>query len=250
MEAPLKIKLQPRDIQIMKFVFACRVVTYDQIARRHFPNTSVVIARRRIRNLAEHGYFKTGHVLIAKYVERTIQPLPPVWPQIGEKWNFHVDKPHFKSESPGHDVRMTELILRFEKLTNFRSFFTENLLQSSSALRSDPRFRDLDGIQPDGILVVKDQNGAELFYAIELEISKKTPERYREKLLGYYLARGIDGVLYICSTPQIAAVVARADREIRRDRDSIVRFLSEQDALAATEKMIFLNDEEVPVELC
>jgi hypothetical protein len=56
--------------------------------------------------------------------------------------------------------------------------------------------------------------------------------------------------LYICSTPQIAAVVARADREIRRDRDSIVRFLSEQDALAATEKMIFLNDEEVPVELC
>jgi hypothetical protein len=140
----------------MKFVFACRVATYDQIARRHFAKTSVVVARRRIRNLAEQGYFKIGHILIGNYVERTVQALPIVWPQIGEKWLFHVDNPHFKSESSGHDVRMTELFLRFEKLTNFRSFFTENLIQSSSALRSDPRFRDLDGIQPDGILVVKD----------------------------------------------------------------------------------------------
>lgn len=233
----------------MKFVFACRVVTYDQIARRHFPKISIAIARRRIRNLAEQGYFKLGHILIGKYVERTVQPLPLVWPQIDEKWLFHVDNPHFKSESSGHDVRMTELILRFEKLTNFRSFLTENLLQSSSALMSDPRFRDLDRIQPDGILIVRDQTGAERLYAVELEISKKTPERYREKLLGYYLARGIDGVLYVCSTPQIAAVVARADREIRRERDSIVRFLAEPDALATTDKMIFVNDEEVPVEL-
>ncbi len=233
----------------MKFVFACRVATYGQIARRHFSKTSVVIARRRIRNLTEQGYFRIGHVLIGKYVERTVQPLPLVWPQICEKWLFHVDSPHFKSESPGHDVRMTELILRFEKLTSFRSFLTENLLQSSSDLIEDPRLRDLEGIQPDGILIVRDQKGAERLYAVELEISKKTPERYREKLLGYYLARGIDGVLYICSTPQIAAVVARADREIRRERDSIVRFLFEQDALASTDKMIFVNDEEVPVEL-
>ncbi len=246
----MKLMIQQRDIQIMKFVFACRVVTYDQITRRHFPKTAARVARRRIRNLALHGYFKLGHIGIADNVHRTVQPTPAVWPLIGEKWPFNVDKPHYKSESIEHDVRMAEIVMRFEKLTGYRSFFTENLLQSSSAIANDPRFRDLDKVQPDGILTVQDQNGIEKTFAIELELSKKVPDRYQEKFINYYLARGIDAVLYITSDTQIAAVVARADREIGKERDPIVRFLSEKTALIPGSKMIFTNGQEPEIELC
>lgn len=245
----MKLELQPRDIQIMKFVFACRVVTYDQITRRHFPKTAARVARRRIRNLALQGYFKLGHVGVADNVHRTVQPLPELWPLIDEKWPFAVDRPHYKSESIEHDVRMTELLMRFEKLKTYRSFFTENLLQSSSILATDPRFRDLENIQPDGILTVQDLNGALKTYAVELELSKKVPERYQQKFINYYLARGIDAVLYVTSNTLIEAVVARADREIGKDRDSIVRFLSEKNALASGPTMSFTHHPEPQIDL-
>jgi hypothetical protein len=245
----MKLELQPRDTQIMKFAFACRVVTYDQITRRHFPKTAARVARRRIRNLALQGYFKLGHIGVGDNIHRTVQPLPELWPLIGEKWPFAVDCPHYKSESPDHDVRMTELLMRFEKLKSYRSFFTENLLQSSSALANDPRFRDLENVQPDGILTVEDPNGSLKTYAVELELNKKDPERYRQKFINYYLARGIDAVLYVTSNTQIEAVVARADREIGRDRDSIVRFISEKNALAPGPTMQFTHDQEPQIDL-
>ncbi len=245
----MKLELQPRDIQIMKFVFACRVVTYDQITRRHFPKTAARVARRRIRNLALQGYFKLGLVELSEKVHRTVQPLPAIWPFIGEKWPFIVDQPHYKSESPDHDVRMTEIVMRFEKLKSYGSFFTENLLQSSSALAEDPRFRDLEKIQPDGILTVQDQNGAVRIYAVELELSRKSLELYRQKFIDYYLARGIDGVLYISSKRDIEGVIAKIDQEFSHDRSSIVRFAFEQAVISDIPKLCFSNQKEPLVEL-
>jgi len=245
----LKLELQARDIQIMKFVFACRVVTYDQIIRRHFPKTHVVVARRRIRRLADCGYFKVGMLELAGKAIRIVQPLPLLWPLIQEKWPFSVDAPHFKSESQEHDVRLAEVVLRFERLKGYRSFLTENLLQSSSALAEDPRFRDMAKFQSDGALTFEDRDGRLRIYAVEFEFSKKTPERYRQKLTDYYLARGIDGVLYVSPEREIERLVARIDGEISQDRESIVRFASEESALKDQEKITFSIREEPSIEL-
>src|SRR5207253_7728031 len=98
----LKIEVQARDIQILKFVFACRAVSYDQIIRRHFPKTHEVVARRRIRKLADCGYLKVSVMELFGKVARVVQPLPQIWPLIREKWSLEVDTPHFKSESLEH----------------------------------------------------------------------------------------------------------------------------------------------------
>jgi hypothetical protein len=233
----------------MKFVFACRAVTYDQIARRHFPKTNEIVVRRRIRRLADAGYLKIGVIDLAGKVVRVVQPLPAMWPVISEKWQFAVDTPHFKSESPEHDVRMAEVFMRLEKLTSYRSFFTENLLQSSTALAEDPRFKDAARIQSDGALTVVDAKGVSKIYAVELELSKKTPDRYRQKFIDYYLAHSLDGVLYVSPEREVVSLVARIDQEISRDRDSIVHFAFESSVLSANPKIIFSNREEQKIEL-
>ncbi len=233
----------------MKFVFACRAVTYDQIVRRHFPKTREVLARRRVRRLADSGYFKINIIELNGKAVRIVQPCPAMWPLICEKWPLMIDTPHFKSESPEHDVRMAEVFLRFEQLSCFRSFFTENLLQSSLALAEDPRFKDAVKAQSDGALTVVDEKGDLRVYAVELELSKKSPDRYRQKFIDYYLARGIDGVLYISPEREIASLIARVDKEIRSDRESIVRFCYEADAISTGQKLIFSNHEVSHLEL-
>ena len=245
----MKVEVQARDIQVMKFVFACRAVTYDQILRRHFPKTHKVVAWRRIRRLAIDGYFKVSVLEIRGRAVRVVQPLPKMWPLIIKKWPFAVEMPHYKSESPEHDVGVAEIFLRFEKLKCFRSFFTENLLQSSITLAEDPRFKETAKLQSDGALVISDPKGEQRVYALEYELSKKSPDRYRQKFIDYYLARGIDGVLYISSEREVASLIARIDEEISQDRDSIVRFCFELSALSANPKMIFSTRERANLEL-
>ena len=132
-------------------------------------------------------------------------------------------KPYFKSESV--------------------DFKTENLLQSSSALADDPVYRDLVNIQADGALTLKDHQGQSYLYAIEFEISKKTLERYRQKLSVYYQAGGLDGVIYICGNQEIADAIAITDREIRTGKDSIVYLATELSVLGNEGKVFFKNVE-------
>lgn len=160
-----------------------------------------------------------------------------------------MDTPHFKSESVDHDVRAAEIFMRLEKLKCYRSFFPENLLQSSLALSEDPRFRDLAKIQADGALTVQDSGGSLRIYGIELELSKKCPERYHQKLVDYYLARGIDGVIYISPKQEILNAVARMDQEVRTDRDSILYLGLEDRVLEARDKITFINVNERLLEL-
>ena len=123
------------------------------------------------------GFFKVGTLELNGHCARIVQPMPTVWPYICEKFPFTIETPHFKSESPEHDVRATEVFMRFEKLECYRTFFTENLLQSSLAFVEDERFADVVRMQPDGVLIVSDAKKTERVYAVELELSKKSPAR-------------------------------------------------------------------------
>ncbi len=237
----MKLQLQPRDIQIMKFVFACRAVTYDQIVRRHFHAVDKKTAWKRLRRLSKCGFFKINSIEINGKSVKVVQPLATIWPAIREKWTFSIDTPHFKSESVEHDVRMAEVILQFERLKCFRSLFTENLLQSSLALAEDPRFKDAVKLQSDGVLTFVDGRGELQAYGVELELSKKSPERYREKLVNYYLAHGLDGVLYVSPEREIQRLLARVDEEIRSERESILYFSYERDVVSRISPLIFSN---------
>jgi len=180
-----------------------------------------------------------------KYVETTEK----AWKAIREQWSFEVDRPHYRSESPLHDLRLNEVLFRFEKLNCFRSFYTENLLQSSSALAQEPNLRDLAKLQADGAMTVVGPDNRILTYGIELESSKKTPERYREKVASYYLARRIRGVIYICSEQEILNSLARIDTEVRGENKSFLFTALESEVLKSEGKMFFKSTQEHGIEL-
>lgn len=235
----MAIDIQPRDLKIMRHVFAHRVLTYDQVRRKFFPKSFETVARNRIRKLAKHGYLRSFGAERDGALIRCLSVTEKAWPLISEKWGFDIDSPHFRSESIEHDFRLAEIALRFEGLKSFVRFLPENLLQSSSALAADPLFRDTISLQSDGVLILKDVNGGSIHYAIEYEISKKAPDRYFRKLQGYYQAGGIDGVLYVCGNQEIATTVAQADRQARTGNESVVFLTAESSVLKSESKIIF-----------
>lgn len=245
----MSLILQKRDIQILKHVYAYRAVCVDQICERYFSKAFRTVGPRRIRKLILDGFlgsFVTGDLAnIHRYVQLTEKG----WKVIREHWDYEIDSPHFKSESPIHDLRLAYVAASFERLSTFKNIFTENLLQSSKALSDDDRLKALSVLQADGALVLSPPNAQLYFYGLEMEISKKNPERYREKLLNYYMAKNIDGVLYVSDSQMILDAVARADAEIRSKRVSILHLALEKNVLSSVGRIHFEKADGGSIEL-
>lgn len=239
----MKIVVQHRDREILKYVFVFRVVTYDQVRRRFFPANKDSAARRRIRRLCDVDLLRAFFVQRDKKPVKCLGLTEKGWSVIARSWSFEIDRPHFQSESAEHDIRLAGIHSRFEKLTLYADFLSENVLQSSSVLKDKPEYRDLINIQADGALALKDPSGRRYLYAVELEVSRKTIERYQKKLTAYYRVGGIDGVIYICADQEINDLVARVDREIRTTKESIVYLGDESSVLNGQGKMFLKNVE-------
>lgn len=239
----MKLVLQNRDREILKYAFTFRVVTYEQIRKRYFSTNKDSAARKRIRDLCNAKLLTSFFIQPNKKPVKCVSLNANAWKHIVEKWDFDIDQPLFKSESPDHDVRLAEVHSKFESLTLYSDFKTENIMQSAPSLASNPEYRDLINIQADGALALKDKSGNKFLYAIELEISKKTIDRYQKKLSAYYRTGGIDGVIYICANQEIKDLIARTDKEIRTTKKSIVYLGEETSVLKSSGKMFFKNVE-------
>jgi len=233
------IEIQSRDTKIMRHLFRHRVMTYEQISRKFFSRKHGATTRNRLRKLVQHGFLRVFGVGVDGDLIRCYGLTEKAWPHIEHGWGVEIDKPHFRSESVVHDIGLAGVVQKFEGLSLFENFLSENVLQSSSALQMDPIFGAAVTLQSDGVLVAKDGAGGTVNYAIEYEVSKKAPDRYVRKLGGYYQASGIDGVLYVCGGQEIADAIARADRKARTGADSIVYFASENSVLKSENRIIF-----------
>ena len=245
----MAVELQKRDREILKFVYAFRVSSFAQIQGRYFKNIFRTVGSRRIRQLTEAGYLRTFVVGEGEFEYRYVRLTDKGWNEIRELWPFEIDNPHLKSESPIHDLRLADLFSSFERLSSFNQLMTENLLQSSSALAEDPKFGALAKLQADGALILTPPNSETYVYGVELETSKKAPDRYCDKLLNYYIATGLDGVLYIADKQATLDAVARADADVRSNRESILHFALEKDVLASTGRINFKNVTGAEIEL-
>ena len=234
-----RIEIQARDRRILEFVFKFRAATYGQIKQRFFPAQHESTSRNRINALCKAGYLKSLSIEKNGFQMKCVTPLPKCWSEIANSWDYNVSNPLYGSESIEHDLRLVDIIHKFEGLKWFNKYFSENLLQSSSDLSRDPAFYDVALLQPDGILKLKHTDGTSLMYAFEYEITKKAPDRYQKKIESYYKARGIDGVLYICGNQEIFDCIARTDKELHRETTSCVFSATENSVLRSKDLIKF-----------
>lgn len=235
------VELGVRDLEIFKYIFSSRVVLLNQISEKFFPGTHPAISAKRMRKLELGGYIKPGALLQNGRFQKYFLANDKSLEAARQLWKFKIDNPHFKSESVEHDVRLTSLRLKLEKLKCFRSIFPENLLQSSSALTEDPVLGDFVRVQSDAALVVTLDNLKQVVFAIELELHSKGLPRYKEKLSVYYLRNNVEGVLYVCPEPAVIKCLQEADALVRGKRNSLLYFSLEENALSDPSKITFTS---------
>ena len=229
-----------RDVRIMQFAFEQRALSFEQIHRRFFELTKQPTVHYRLGRLIKDGY-------LSKYGQTRNGPLIFVYGLKGkgfdkarEGYRFEIAEPYFKSDSPLHDISLTDVRVRLEKYQMFADYISENMLQACSGLANSPEYQPFAQINSDAVLVLKGPN-KKFRVALEFEASSKKGFRYRKKLMQYYLSPEIVAVFYVCRDRHIENLIRNADAEFESQFESKIYTCQEDVVHSGISPLPFTN---------
>ena len=244
-----KVVLTKRDQDILLFIFEQKIVAFEQIHSKFFQNVSRNRSLTRLNKL-----WKSGHLLkINKY---TPQNKPITMYEVQSKGIKAIKEYRscknkvlgIKSDSPFHDCVLAQLRIKLENCNEIVEYYTENGIKYLEYGEKESDLAPFIKLRSDGILKIKGIHQTYLF-AFEYERSKKSLERYHQKLLQYYFEKGISVVLYVCNNDHIKNLIVEADKMICDKFDSKIFIINEKEFLSSTKKIQFKNLNNTKFEL-
>jgi hypothetical protein len=204
--------IQERDQEILRKISKYAVLSTNQIGNLLFHGVAHTTMMRRLRALEK-----------AKYIHRGV-PLDDgtnTWMLGLEGRRFLNQKPSFmfmNRNTIGHDVLLNDVRILLESL-NLGHDWTPEWVMKSRAMRND-RHRQSERVIPDG-LMIEPVNGKSTVFAMELERTRKSQQRYDKVLYQYSLKATVDVIWYITKDLSIANAVIEAGRERRFPMDRL-----------------------------
>ncbi len=203
----LNVMLTVRDIEILESLYSNCVMTYSQIASRHFPNVAKPTVINRLSKLESAGFIRRERIprmelgrdknavgVVFQVTRTGIVELRQR--QLGKEFKPQPIK--FHPYTLHHDLILVDLSdaikKRFGNCTLTNGKLLRGIGQPDSALEPD--------------LVVAFPIGPAKV-AIELELSDKSERRYREIVLRYRLSREYTRVIYFVDEPFIQNLLTR-----------------------------------------
>ena len=238
-----------RDLKILRHLFEHKVVSRKQIGAHFFGNAVKATVNIRLAKLLglgllrrifieretqidKHGLKNTfGYSITQKGLSLIKSSLP-----------YKVKTRIIHSDSSLHDVALVDIRKAFESKKSVKTYYTENILQTSPNLKSDTSFQPFIKLNSDGLALVKTKVGI-LKVAIEFDSYPKSDKRYRKKLDDYYWESGVNGVFYICADKYTLRSLCKLDREIAKSHscDLKVFFALLEDVISPNKEMTFHN---------
>lgn len=198
--------IQERDREILRKISKYAVLSTSQIANLLFHGVAHTTIMRRLRALEK-----------AKYTHRNV-PLDDGT----NTWILGLEGRRFTNQKPtlmfmnrntiGHDVLVNDVRILFESL-NIGHDWTPEWVMKSRAMRND-RHRQSERVIPDG-LMIESVSGRSTVFAMELERTRKSQQRYDKVLYQYGLRDTVDVIWYITKDLAIANAIIEAGR-VRR----------------------------------
>lgn len=199
MNSELSIILTPRDTFILKDLYNSTVLSLFQIRNKHFANLSKPTALNRLTKLEKGGFIKRNRVprfvLSSKDLQVSVvfQITKDGISELQKRTNFEMLKHDPVSLSPfsiEHDLLLNEVM---DKLS---FMFPQTNIVNGKLLKPDS---NQNGINPDAVMIWKDGKQ----YAVELELTLKSEQRYRELILKYRTQSHFEKVIYVTQNKAI-----------------------------------------------
>jgi hypothetical protein len=234
------VQVQPRDQKILQAVFEHKVLDVEQIREKCFGKIHVSNIRSRLTSLCLGRYlerstlYRDGKQFSIYYVtDKGVD-------QFSQQYDRQIVKKATRSNSICHDIALSKLRTRFEKLEMIRLYLTENMLKASRDRQEPERFKSFSELNSDAAMQIETHLG-EFNIAIEYESSEKSKNRYHSKLLDYYLRPDIHFIIYVCTSARVIKAIGNVDRKLNEKFKSKIFFGLFEKVIASPENLIFEN---------
>lgn len=199
--------LTARDLDLLESLYANCVMTFSQIAKRHFPSSAKPTILNRLSKL-EGALVIRREKIPRMELGRDKQAIGVVF-QITRDGILALRRRGLGRELKPQPMRIHPYTLHHDLIlvdlaAALKERFANSLVTNGKLLRVDGQ--NGVGIEPDLVVVLPESQGK---IAIELELSDKSEKRYREIVLRYRLSKEYAQVIYFVDDPFIQRLLTR-----------------------------------------
>lgn len=223
-------------------------MTRNQIAKQVFPGLDKGNLSHRLNRILNLGFVKD-------YMDRRLNKNDILYELSSEGvaftksiHRFDFDQIPPRTYSREHDVGLTALRQVLETKKSVEQYIPENILQCSPEVREQPQFKSFLDLMSDAVLTLKIQDKIKIG-ALEYEPTAKWIERYRDKVLNYYVRSDIGFVLYVCKNEATIQAIRTIENEIKPNGATKVYFSLFENVLASKDKVIFEGRNQARIEI-
>lgn len=200
------MRLTSRDEFLLRLLQTYGCLSTKQIASKVFPGVRLTTVLRRLRCLNDAGYIQK--ILGLESSER----LWALTKKSADKFHFESAKTSFPRSILEHDSTLTALRIQLEDHGVAHSWIPEHEIRQSVARRHGLR-ETKRRVIPDGIMGVE-MNGLKESVAVELELSVKNQERYRQILRDYSHKESLFAIWYLVQSKTIKRQIEHAAKSL------------------------------------
>lgn len=239
--------LTDRERLVLSLLLENKVMTRKQIVNSVFPKLDSGNVSHRLTRLLDLGYLKD-------YQDRRFDRTAILYELSDEGINLaksfyemEFDQRPSRSYTYEHDIGLVNLRKMLQSKFSVQRYIPENMLQCCPSIRENDKFKSFSEMMSDAVVVVKLQDKFKIG-ALEYEPTVKKIERYRNKVLNYYVKSDISFVLYICSNQTAIETIQCIENEIKPNGATKIYFALYADVLKTKDKLIFTNRNQAQLE--
>ncbi len=235
MNKPTRFALTRRDIRLFDYLFSTRGALMSQIRRDVFGDVSNQAVSRRVKKLLDRGYLKRdclftnrpmGYYYLSKKVVKSRL-----------LYDFELSNTTVKSSNREHEACLVDVRYKFQQLSGFEAYLTENELQNGLCRGIDYPFEDFRRLNCDGFMSVF-VNGTLFNGAVEYEHYWKSKARYLRLFKDFYLSPRINFVFYVTANKSLGKRMQREDKKARGEKGSKIFMVPFDELMNATDSVV------------
>ncbi len=198
------VYLSEVDIELLSYLHAAKVGTYEKIARDIYPSYSIRGVGNRLRKLEDNHLIAVEHSRLLCGGKRMVTVTKGAFTEFVQKGGEHMVE--LRSEAVQHDLILVDIRHRLLKSPKTVLYQTENEIQTWGS----PEYRKLHSDA-----IVSMNFGKTTFdIPIEYEASMKKVQRYEPIIKKYYQTSQFPFVAFIASSPKILEKVKLLEKQL------------------------------------
>jgi hypothetical protein len=145
-----------------------------------------------------------------------------------------------KSNTPLHDITLSEIRQVFSKISNCRLFITENLIRIKTLERDYQDLATFRSLRSDAAALIQISE-SQKWFAVEYERSQKSETRYAEKIKKWYQSDDLFSVLLIGENDSLIRQLIKIDANTLPHKPRKILYLSLAKMRTAKTEVTFIN---------